>query len=1146
VELVASEPLVESPVAIDWDAQGRLWVCEMYDYPSGLNPPADPNRKYGEPLKEPAGGFTPGGRIKILADLDGDGRYDKATVFLDRIPFPTGVTPWRQGALICAAPNILYAEDTDGDGRADVVRTNVTGFATHNYQARVNGFTWGLDGWLHGSSGLFGGKVKSLQTGKEVNLSGRDFRYRPATGEIEPVSGISQFGRVRDDFDHWFGNDNSTWLWHYPLPDHYLRRNPHVTYPEPRVLVTRGGDANRLFPISRTLERFNDQQMANIVTSGCGPDLYRDVLLGANYYGNAFICEPVHNVVHRLVLEPDGVTFAGRRAEDEQRTEFLASTDNWFRPVQVRTGPDGALYVVDMYRFVIEHPRWIPPERLKQLDVRAGANMGRIYRVLPTGGKLRPIPRFEKISGEQLVDAMKSPNGPTRDLAHRLILEPGLQPASTESGKEIVKRPDGRAPTSALAGLATNSANPAVRLQVLHALAGIREISTDTIVRALADSDSRVRRAALRLSEPLLKTATIPPELVAMLRRAVDDSALPTRLQLALTLGEWTDPLAAELLATLAAVDDRWMRGAVLSSALPHALALFDRLQADLSENPGKLSLARQLVVSAASEAASRKKLLVAAGQMGTNNAAWTLGLLGAVLDALERNRETLRDTGAGGDTTVREAAAGIGRLIAWGRRLATDAGSPDAVREVALGLLGRPGMQADSDGGSVTSDVRTLLSFLEPTVSERLQGAALGRLRRVQLPDAAALLLQDWPGRAPSQRATLLGLLVSREEWTSGLLEAIEQGRVMAAELALADRQALLKHKTASIRERANKLFVRTSDRATVLNQFHGVNALTGAMDRGASVFEKNCAQCHAMRGRGHEVGPNLAEFAGKSVQDFVLAIFDPNAGINPNFVAYNVETKDGRSLSGIVRNETASGLTLVQGGGLKETILRSDLKEIRASALSLMPEGLEQAISPQDVADLVAWLKQGTPAQFGSANSEQAAKARADFVKGSANGLAQIVTSVEALPYPSWMGRLPLAYCRQNAGQERLVWRAGPVANAGAQSMVSFRLPAAMGFMSQPAGKFTLKLNGQALLDFDVTLNDRVWEAADGRARMTYSVLEANSEDSNGVLVIEVASALVNRDVAAEFEVAGSSSNSQRWFGLYLVKESAKTASR
>src|SRR6185436_18273140 len=249
------------------------------------------------------------------------------------LSFPTGLMAWRKGVLVCAAPDIIYAEDTNGDGKADVVRKLYSGFATHNYQARVNGLAWGLDGWVYGASGLFGGKITSGLTGQQVDLSGRDFRIKPETGELEPAAGLSQQGRIRDDFGNWFGNDNSTLLWHYPLAEHYMRRNPHVAYPEPRVNVSAGiQEANRVFPISRTLERFNDPQMFNRITSACGPEIYRDDLFGSNYYGNVFVCEPVHNLVTRRILEPKGVTYTARRDSEEEQGEFLASSDNWFRP----------------------------------------------------------------------------------------------------------------------------------------------------------------------------------------------------------------------------------------------------------------------------------------------------------------------------------------------------------------------------------------------------------------------------------------------------------------------------------------------------------------------------------------------------------------------------------------------------------------------------------------------------------------------------------------------------------------------------------------------------------------------------------------------------------------------------------------------
>ncbi len=204
VELVASEPLVVDPVAIDWSADGRLWVVEMRDYPAGID-----------------GKWKPGGRVKFLEDTDGDGRYDKATVFLDDLPFPTGVTAWNKGVLICAAPDILYAEDTDGDGRADKVEKLFTGFATDNYQARVNSLSLGLDNWIYGANGLIGGKIRAVEAlssraqvsgGNEIDIGGRDFRFHPDTGEFEAASGLTQQGRVRDDWGDWFGCDNSTLL----------------------------------------------------------------------------------------------------------------------------------------------------------------------------------------------------------------------------------------------------------------------------------------------------------------------------------------------------------------------------------------------------------------------------------------------------------------------------------------------------------------------------------------------------------------------------------------------------------------------------------------------------------------------------------------------------------------------------------------------------------------------------------------------------------------------------------------------------------------------------------------------------------------------------------------------------------------------
>ena len=362
IELVASEPLIESPVYIDFGPDGKMWVVEMRDYPMGMD-----------------GNWKPGGRVKYLESTHHDGHYDKATVFLDNLPFPTGVMPWRDGALVCAAPDIIFAKSThsssDKNQLADIITKAFSGFYTDNYQARVNGLSYGLDNWIYGANGLLGGVIHGRAAGKEVDIRGRDFRMSTDLMTFEPVAGLTQQGRARDDWGNWFGCDNSNPLWDFPLPDHYVRRNPYISTPSPRVYAATGATPGRVYPISRLLERFNQPDSANTVTSGCGLGIYRDNVLGEEYSGDAFTCEPVGNLVYRLKLNElaDGAEIKGARVADEELSDFLASRDNWARPVQVKTGPDGALYIVDMYRFVIEHPRWIgTPARATRCPRRRG------------------------------------------------------------------------------------------------------------------------------------------------------------------------------------------------------------------------------------------------------------------------------------------------------------------------------------------------------------------------------------------------------------------------------------------------------------------------------------------------------------------------------------------------------------------------------------------------------------------------------------------------------------------------------------------------------------------------------------------------------------------------------------------------------
>ncbi len=1100
IELVASEPLIESPVYIDFGADGKMWVVEMRDYPMGMD-----------------GNWKPGGRIKYLESTHNDGKYDKATVFLDNIPFPTGVMPWRKGALVCTAPDILYGESIGKNGYTTEVKKLLTGFFTDNYQARVNGLSYGLDNWVYGANGLLGGVIHGMSNGKEVDIRGRDFRMIPDTGVFEPVAGLTQQGRVRDDWGNWFGCDNSNPLWNYPLPDHYVRRNPYIAGPSPRVYAATGTDPNLVHPISPLLERFNDPGAANHVTSGCGVGVYRDDLLGVDYYENSFTCEPVGNTVYRLQLKENknGAVVTGTRAPGEEDLDFLSSHDNWFRPVQAKTGPDGALYVVDMYRFVIEHPRWISKERLAQLDVRAGAEMGRIYRVYPADKKLRPIPNLKKFSTTKLVAALDTPNGTERDLVHI----------------ELVQRGDSAA-VRPLMELAGKSKLAAVRVQALCALDGLKAITPATLQTVLADTDAHVRRQAIRLSESQVGTS---PAVHEALLKLVDDPDV--RYQLALSLGEWNDPRAGQALGKLAqaGMSDGWIRAAVLSSAVNQPAAILKGVLAADSKTRGRGEMVDQLIATVVGQNNPEtlgKVLATVAPKEGQEIEEWQFSVLKSFLDALERKKLTFASYAANATGETHEAVERIKPMFEAARKLAGDASAQESSRVVAIHLLGHEAEHQEAD-------LQLLGGLLKPANTLALQLSALDTLKHIQSSEVPGILLADWKQHSPLLRAPILEILMSREESIKVLLDAIQSRTVQPSEISAANRQRLFKHSNQTIQKQAAIVLKAgaTSSRAAVMAQFQSATALSGEPGKGKLLFAKNCTPCHSLKGQGNAVGPNLALLADKTPGDLLLAILDPNAAVEPRFLAYDIETKDERSLVGVVSAESATSLTLVQPGGIQEKILRSDITEIRATGLSLMPEGFEQAMNPQDLADLIAYLKT-SPAPFGSASSEKAASARKKFLASGVNGVVKVLSASEQMDYPCWMGVLPLENCRQTDGKSKVSWQSAPAPEGLKPDGTSqFRLPAAMGLLSAPAGKFTLWLNGKPGIDFDVTLNDKTWQSVDGRVQMAYTVMENNTEDSNGVLLIEVANSLVEAGKPVTFEVTGSAANSQRWFGVYLA---------
>lgn len=931
VELVAQEPLVQDPIAFDWGPDGRLWVVEMGDYPLGAD-----------------GRGQPGGRIRWLQDTNHDGRYDTSTVFLEAVGFPTGLLAWRQGVLVSAAPDIFYAADTDGDGRADVRQVLFTGFGEGNQQHRVNGFEYGLDNWIYGANGDSGGRIRSLQKGRVVDIAGRDFRFRPDTGEFEAIEGQTQFGRHRDDWGNWFGAVNNVWGWHFYLPERYLMRNPSLAVRSPYRLLGSGPDAGRTFPAGRLQQRFNDIGVTGHVTSSCGPTPYRDELFEGDFRRSVFICEPAQNLIHREVLEPDGVSFRSGRAAAEANREFLASTDNWFRPTTIRTGPDGALYFADMYRLVIEHPEWIPADVLSRLDVRAGADLGRIYRVRPRQAPTRPMPRLDVLDTPGLVAALDSPNGWQRDTAQRLLVE-RADPRAVEPLRQLV-----------LAGT-----RPLARLHALGALAGLNRLTPDLLARALEDEHPGVREFAVLNTEPFLREPASGPgskrfdrqaleALAAAVLRRVDDPDLRVRYQTAFTLGEWPDPRAAGALARLAARDgaNPDMAVAILSSAAAQPGAVLEALLAPAATAPEAGALIGPLMAELVRRHETRTALRLLERAVPPEAAAvsaWQMRALAALWEAAGRSAQP--DLGEALPASPRLQA-----VLEAARQRVTDAQADPELRAVAVTLLGHGRPPADSD-------VAALGQLLEPQTPGDLQRAALERLGRIEHPHVPDTLLQRWARFSPATRAAVLGTLLRRPEWTRRLLDAVPE-IVRPADIGLAERHQLLAHLDSRLRERAQALLQPrplNPERQVVVAQYlPRVRAHRGDAEAGLPLFDQFCASCHRLGSLGRGAGPNLAMLVDKTDEQLLTAILDPNRAVEDRYRAFTVETRDGEIYSGMVLSESANSLTLMEASGAERTLLRADVAEMSAGGLSLMPEGFEQSLSPEQLADLLALIRE------------------------------------------------------------------------------------------------------------------------------------------------------------------------------------------
>jgi putative heme-binding domain-containing protein len=778
-----------------------------------------------------------------------------------------------------------------------------------------------------------------------------DVRFRPDVFQVERVSGNSQFGEAFDSWGNRFTVWNNDHVRHVVIQNQYVTRNPYLAIPSAMESVSDHEPQASVFPVTENPLVIHDSQAGHF-TSACGLSVYTGGNLPPDFDNNSFTCEPVHNLVHRDILEPKGATFVARRAYE--RKEFMAAKDSWFRPVFTTTGPDGALYVVDYYRFTVEHPEFVPPQLLKQINFEARQRLGRIWRIVHESSKPGRGPKLSASPANELVAQLANPNMWWRITAQRLLVE----------RQEKAATPD-------IAKLARESSSAAARLHALWTLDGLGGLPDELLLAALGDPQPEIRRNAVKLAEIRLENPRIRQKVLA----ASGDADARVQFQVACTLTALPPQEAFPHLRRIATAhaDDRWFQVAVLSSAAGDA-GEWLRVALDL-KSKGREDFVRR----AASVIGSRKKDAEIASALrdisGRAAAEQTVSV--AALDGLadglrqgsrERVRLPLTEPALlriieAGPALVSKAALRATPVLEYSRsshlsamvrraeRTAADRSASTEAREIAAGILGL-------DRSGKTAGV--LAKLIAPAEPDEVQIAAAASLDHVPAEDVTPLLLDRWRGATGKVRDTLLAGFFMDQKRLPALLEAIRAGTVQPWALGPARTRQLLQHNDPAIRRQAQAVLSEPqSDRKPVFEKYLPAITMAGHAERGRQTWERLCSECHKLGNVGSEVGPDLRTVTKRYKETLLADIVMPNQSIESGYEEYLVETADRRELTGILAKETPTTLTLRRRKGEEDTILRSSVKSMRSLSVSPMPEELEKGLTVEQMADLIAFVK-------------------------------------------------------------------------------------------------------------------------------------------------------------------------------------------
>lgn len=928
IQLVASEPLVHDPVAIAFDENSRMYVIELQPY-----------NLYATSMEGQMG------NIRLLEDSNGDGTYDQATTFLGDLKYPTGIACYDGGLFIGDAPHLLYCKDTDGDGQADLREVICTGFGTDKAgEAHLNTFRWGFDNRIHISTGLNGGTIRSIvdPSATATSVRGRGFILDPITRSYELTSGAGQYGMGVDDWGRKFVCENSKPAMMLQYDGRYLARNPYLVAPGAAVNIAPKGKFTTLHRISppepwrvvRTRMRKEGSFAGSdeggtpfgFFTGATGITVYRGDAWPKQYRGNLFVGDVANNIVYRAQLKNDGLTTVAEGADPE--ADFVASRDIWFRPAHFANGPEGNLYVIDMYRELIEGAAFLPPDVLKHLDPASGYDQGRIYRLVSKGNRIGSRPQLAQKTTSELVALLDHQNGWHRDTASRLIYQ-RQETSAIRLLRKLVK--EGKTPQG--------------RMTAAYSLSGLNALAEEDVLALMSDDHPRVREQGARLSEQFPDSI----EVLKTYQTLATDADARLRYQIAFSLGAMNGVERCNILAGIVERDgaNPLVRMAVQSSLGRGAAHVIEYFVSRPEQR--KLAFVKTFLVSLAEQvgAANRRDeiaaLLKLVNRLENEESGFGQQLIRGMVSKQPKN--------ALAKTTSGQAGELLGQLVKEAIAIASDENKGLKQREAAVRTLSL----AKFD--EVQELMVELLSLQQP---QPIQAAALETLARFTDDGVAEIILNAWRSLSPKLRPRASETIFARKAWIVKFLDAIENERVSRADLDPARVQLLKVYPDETVKKRVKDLFQSSTlaRRQQVVDAYQPALKNLGDPAKGRQLFGKVCSACHRLEGKGTAVGADLKGIRNRGLASVMLNILDPNREVKPKFLSYVVVTDAGQVVTGMIASENANSVTIRRVDGTQETILRVNIDELTSSGLSFMPEGLEKQITVSQMADLLAYL--------------------------------------------------------------------------------------------------------------------------------------------------------------------------------------------